>query len=58
MGPDDAARAAEFVGTRKVLGIHYDTFPPIKIDHDLAKATFRERDLELVLAGIGETVEM
>jgi len=58
MGARDAARAAEFVGVKKVLGIHYDTFPPIRIDHDAARAAFADRGVELVLAKIGETVEL
>ena len=27
MGPDDAIKAADFVGCKQVLGVHYDTFP-------------------------------
>src|SRR5690348_2619076 len=33
MGAEDAVKAAEFVNCNEVLGVHYDTFPPIKIDH-------------------------
>ncbi len=57
MGARDAARAAEFVGTKKVLGIHYDTFPPISIDHDAARKEFADRGVELVLAPIGDPRE-
>jgi L-ascorbate metabolism protein UlaG (beta-lactamase superfamily) len=41
MGPDDAVKAAEFVRCKEVLGVHYDTFPPIVIDHDTAVEKFR-----------------
>ena len=41
MGPDDAVKAAEFVRCNEILGVHFDTFPPIKIDHDLAIEKFR-----------------
>ncbi len=58
MGPEDAARAATFVGTRKVVGVHFDTFPPIAIDHDAARSHFSERGLELVLPVIGETISL
>ena len=34
MGVDDALRAADFVGATKIVGVHYDTFPPIKIDRE------------------------
>ncbi|GAJ25986.1 metal-dependent hydrolase [Liquorilactobacillus sucicola DSM 21376 = JCM 15457] len=32
MGPDDAIRAASFVKAKRVLPIHYNTFPQIKQD--------------------------
>ena len=32
MGVDDAIKAAEFVRCNEVLGLHYNTFPPIRID--------------------------
>jgi L-ascorbate metabolism protein UlaG (beta-lactamase superfamily) len=41
MGPDDAVKAAEFVRCHEILGVHYDTFPPIKIDHAAAKEKFK-----------------
>lgn len=40
MGVADAATAAEWLGCTEVLGLHYDTFPPIVIDHAAAKETF------------------
>lgn len=58
MGMDDAALAAEFCGARKVVGLHYDTFGYIKIDHEKAKVTFGEKEIELLLPSIGETIEL
>lgn len=58
MGPADAALAAEWAGAKKVVGVHYDTFPPIVIDHDDAKAEFTRRGAELLLPAIGESVEL
>jgi L-ascorbate metabolism protein UlaG (beta-lactamase superfamily) len=58
MGAQDAARAAEFVGTKMVVGIHYDTFPPITIDHDAARAAFEARNITLALPQIGESVDL
>ena len=43
MGVDDAIRAADFVRCDRVLGIHYDTFPPIRIDHEDARKRFCRR---------------
>lgn len=56
MGIDDAVRAADFVGVQKIVGVHYDTFPPIKIDRDGASKTAKNAGKELLLPGIGETI--
>src|SRR5436190_6733834 len=56
MGIDDALRAAEFVGVSKFVGVHYDTFPPIKLDRDAALAAARKAGKELLLPAIGETI--
>jgi L-ascorbate metabolism protein UlaG (beta-lactamase superfamily) len=56
MGVDDAVRAADFVKTDTVVGIHYDTFPPIKIDHAKAREKFRAAGKQLLLPKIGESV--
>ncbi|CAN5166862.1 metal-dependent hydrolase [soil metagenome] len=58
MGIADAVRAADFVGVRTVLGLHYDTFPPIQIDHGKAKAMFHASEKELVLPAIGSTIDL
>ena len=58
MGPEDAARAAAFVGTGKVIGVHFDTFPPIAIDHGMARGHFEQLGMELVLPVIGETIAL
>ncbi|WP_343485787.1 metal-dependent hydrolase [Allomuricauda sp. d1] len=56
MGYEDAAIAAGFVNCNKVLGCHYDTFPPIKLDKNMAKAHFKSKNIELLLPNIGDTV--
>ncbi len=58
MGIEDALRAAEFVGASKIVGVHYDTFPPIKIDHGAALKAARAAGKELLLPKIGETIEL
>lgn len=58
MGAADAARAAKFCGAGKVVGVHYNTFPPIQIDTTAAKGVFEGQGLKLVLPGIGETIEV
>ena len=58
MGVDDAVIAAEYSGVNKIIGAHYDTFPYIKIDHDDAKSKFSSAGKELILLGIGESMEV
>lgn len=58
MGVKDAVLAADFVGATKILGYHYDTFPPIKIDKSEAKSIFFHNNLELVLLEIGESLHV
>ncbi len=58
MGYEDASVAAEFVQTKKVIGIHYDTFPVIAIDHEAAKNAFFGKGIELLLPQIGETIDV
>ena len=55
MGVEDAIRAARFVKCDQVLGVHYDTFPPIVIDHAQATQKFKAAGLTLHLLKIGET---
>ena len=57
MGPDDAVKAAEFVRCKEILGVHYDTFPPIKIDHDSAVKKFQAAGKTLHLLRPGGTYD-
>ena len=58
MGITDAVTAAKWVGADKVIGLHYDTFPPIEIDHDAARQAFSEAGIELNLLEIGSSLEL
>ena len=55
MDTDDALRAAALLQCKEIVGVHYDTFPPIKIDHAAAKEKFRANGLTLHLLPIGGT---
>lgn len=57
MGIDDAITAAEFVGCNTVIGMHFDTFPPIAIDKEKAKQAFADAGKELILLDIGSSWE-
>ncbi len=58
MGPDDAVKAAGFINCKNVIGMHYDTFPPIAIDKEAAKEKFIKAGLTLHLPGIGESIDL
>jgi L-ascorbate metabolism protein UlaG (beta-lactamase superfamily) len=55
MDSEDAIRAAGLLQCKDVMGVHYDTFPHIKIDHVAAKEKFRSKGLTLHLLPIGGT---
>ncbi|GAA4274756.1 metal-dependent hydrolase [Aquimarina gracilis] len=58
MGVDDAIIASDFVECDKILGVHYDTFGYIEIDHDEAKRKFFEKNKDLMLLEIGDSLEL
>lgn len=58
MGIDNAVIASNFIKCDKIIGMHYDTFEPIKIDHQEAKKKFEHSGKELLLMKIGETREI
>lgn len=58
MGIEDAIIAADFVGVKKIVGMHFDTFPYIEIDLEKAKKTAAKAGKELILLNIGETIKL
>jgi L-ascorbate metabolism protein UlaG (beta-lactamase superfamily) len=38
--------------------VHYDTFPPITVDHAAVLKAARDAGIELLLPAIGESVEI
>ncbi len=56
MGIKDATDAAKMIKCNTVIGVHYDTFGYIKINHIEAKDIFKKNSLELLLPTIGETI--
>ena len=58
MGYEDALIASDYVGCEKVMGCHFDTFPPITIDKGKAKQLFSEHDKELIIPEIGQTIQV
>ena len=58
MGIDDAIIASDFVKCNRVIGLHYDTFGFIKINHQEAVGKFKEKGKELLLLNIGQTIAL
>lgn len=55
MDVQDAVQAAQWLGVSKVVGMHYDTFGFIRMDHNEAIAAFSNAGIQLELLNIGET---
>jgi L-ascorbate metabolism protein UlaG (beta-lactamase superfamily) len=58
MGVKDAIIASDFIQCNKIIGIHYDTFGYIEIDHSAAVNDFKAKGKELTLLEIGETIDL
>ncbi|WP_027376270.1 metal-dependent hydrolase [Kaistella palustris] len=50
--------AAELLKTKRVIGCHFDTFPPIEINHDEAYQLFNEKNIDFTLPRLGEVFEI
>jgi len=58
MGIKSALKACDFLGCKKVLGYHYDTFETIKIDKIKAINKFAKKRKELNLLPIGDSLKL
>ncbi|HEY4325994.1 MAG TPA: metal-dependent hydrolase [Mucilaginibacter sp.] len=58
MGADDAIKASAFINCKNIIGMHYDTFPVIKIDKEEVREKFNKAGLNLKLPGIGESLTL
>jgi L-ascorbate metabolism protein UlaG (beta-lactamase superfamily) len=58
MGTEDAVKAASFINCKNIIGVHFDTFPPIRLDHEAAKSKFAAAGLNFVLPEIGQTLDL
>ncbi|HLG02139.1 MAG TPA: MBL fold metallo-hydrolase, partial [Bacteroidia bacterium] len=57
MSVDNAIIASDFIECNDIIGMHYDTFDLIKIDHEEAIRKFVRAGKKLTLMNIGETIE-
>ncbi|MFC3199251.1 metal-dependent hydrolase [Parapedobacter deserti] len=58
MDVEDAILASQFINCKNIIGIHYNTFPPISIDTDLARRKFEDAGFNLHLLDIGEEMSL
>ncbi len=58
MNTADAIKCCEMIQCKKIVGVHYDTFGFIRIDHEKAINEFRNAGAELMLLGIGQKVNL
>lgn len=57
MGIDNAVIATEFIRCKDIIGMHFDTFGFIKIDHQEAQKKFEGAGCKLKLMELAETIE-
>ena len=58
MDVNDAIIASDFIECDKIIGCHFDTFPPIEINKDEAKQKFESKSKELILIEIGNSIQL
>lgn len=58
MGYTDAVEAAKMIECDNIIGVHFDTFGFIIIDHDKAMKAFEQADCKLHLPIIGDTINL
>ena len=58
MGIEDAVKSSKLIDCKKIIGMHFDTFPPIEIDHKYAYDQFSGAGLNLILPLINQTFEL
>jgi L-ascorbate metabolism protein UlaG (beta-lactamase superfamily) len=58
MGIQDAVEAAKILRVSHVVGMHFDTFGFIKIDHKMATDSFAEAGIKLELMSIGSSINI
>lgn len=58
MNYEDASRAADMIQCSNIIGMHFDTFPYIVINHEQVKSHFASYGKKIHLMQIGETTEL
>lgn len=58
MNPEEAVIANEMIQAKHIIGVHFDTFGYIKIDHEWTKELFQKNNIPFILPSIGEIIEL
>lgn len=58
MGVTDAIIASDLVKCNRIIGCHFNTFPPIEIDVQEAKKEFTKANKELTILEIGKSLTL
>src|SRR5690606_32687656 len=58
MDVEDAIKAAGLINCKNIIGIHYNTFPPIKVNTEEAIEKFRKAGFNLHLLKVGEKISL
>ena len=56
MGMADAMKATDMINCKEIVGVHFDTFPYVAIDHSDAQALAADAGVNLTLPKIGEEI--
>ena len=58
MGIDDAVIAAEWLGVKHVIPMHYNTFPPIQADPNEYAAKLKDKGIECTILVPNQVIEL
>lgn len=58
MDVEDAVHAAKLLKVKRVIGMHYDTFPLIALDKDKARALFEQAGIALHLLPLHQVIQI
>jgi len=53
-----AIKTSELIQCKRVLGIHFDTFGYIEVDHEEVKADFKKAGIDFTMLAIGESMNI
>ena len=55
MGIEDALIACDYIGIKKIIGMHFNTFPIIEIDTNKAVKLAQQEGIELIIPVLGKS---